>query len=64
MLLQSSEGNRGEEAVNEMKVLPSSRVISALGTATNGFLFSTTPIILRILQSLCSNVVQEGGSED
>ena len=50
--------------MNEMKVLPSRRVISALGTATNGFLFSTTPIILRILQSLCSNVVQEGGSEN
>lgn len=56
MLLNVSKGNDGEEALNEKRALPSRRVISALGTATNGVLFSTTPIILRILQSLCSEV--------
>ena len=56
MLLNVSESNGREEALNEKRALPSRRVISALGTATNGVLFSTTPIILRILQSLCSEV--------
>ena len=53
MLLNRSEVN---EAFDERKALPSKQVVSTLCSVTNGFLFSTTPIVLRILESICGDV--------
>lgn len=53
MLLNHSEAN---EALDERKALPSKQIVSTLCSVTNGFLFSTTPIVLRILESICGSV--------
>ncbi|KAK8823249.1 hypothetical protein WA538_002394 [Blastocystis sp. DL] len=52
MTLEASSQDHTAEALDVRKVMPSKRAISALGSVTNGFLFSTTPIISRILQEL------------
>ena len=56
MILNAPESHNSQEGLNEKTALPEKRLISSLGSITNGFLFSTTPIILRILQEICSNV--------
>lgn len=53
MLLNRSEVG---EALDERKALPSKQVVSTLCSVTNGFLFSTTPIVLRILETICGDV--------
>lgn len=53
MLLNRSEAS---EALDGRKALPSKQLISTLCSVTNGFLFSTTPIVLRILESICGDV--------
>jgi len=56
MTLEASSQDHTAEALDVRKVMPSKRAISALGSVTNGFLFSTTPIISRILQELYPKV--------
>ena len=56
MILDQPDTNSQRDAFDERRVMPSKRIISSLGSLTNGFLFSTTPIILRILKELCPNV--------
>ena len=56
MILNAPESHNSQEGLNEKTALPEKRLISSLGSITNGFLFSTTPIILRILQEICSYV--------
>ena len=55
ILEQSSEASR-QDALDPKRAMPSKHIISSLGSMTNGFLFSVTPIIIRILKELCSNV--------
>ena len=56
MILDQPDNNPQRDAFDERRAMPSKRTISSLGSLTNGFLFSTTPIILRILKELCPNV--------
>ena len=56
ILEQSSEASR-QDALDPKRAMPSKHTISSLGSLTNGFLFSTTPIIIRILKELCSDVL-------
>ena len=56
ILEQSSEDSR-RDAFDPKRAMPSKHIISSLGSITNGFLFSTTPIILGILKELCSDVL-------
>lgn len=56
MILNQPDTQDSKEGLNEKTALPSKHLISSLGSVTNGFLFSTTPIILKILQKICNNV--------
>ena len=56
MIINHAEDGHGAEGLDEKTALPSKHVISSFGSITNGFLFSTTPIILKILQTICNNV--------
>ena len=56
MILEQPENNLQREAFDERIAVPSRHIISSLGSMTNGFLFSTTPIILRILKEICTEV--------
>lgn len=57
MILNQPDTQDCKEGLNEKTALPSKHLISSLGSVTNGFLFSTTPIILKILQKICNNVL-------
>ena len=56
MLLNNSGANTDEELFDGRRALPSRQLVSTLSSITNGFLFSTTPIILRILEIICKDV--------
>ena len=56
MIINQVGDDNNTAGLDEKTALPSKHVISSLGSITNGFLFSTTPIILKILQTFCRNV--------
>lgn len=64
MILNQPDTQDCKEGLNEKTALPSKHLISSLGSVTNGFLFSTTPIILKILQKICNNVLMLTWFED